>query len=174
MLTGRKMLSGGNGIRCTGIRTPSISPDLQMPRYWVTQRKCYFCSSIISVSFVSVINYKGKNNLKKNRVWGARSLRVWSTVTGESKLQEMKQQATGHVIHMPWIDSQLFTVGQLAFMQSKIQTQKTVLLFLMVFVHSVTLVRVTPLRHDQKRISCVTLHTVKLAIVIATVLKDKL
>lgn len=88
-------------MRCTGIRTPRISPDLQMPRYWVTQRKCYFCSSIISVSFVSVIKHKGKNNLKKNRVWGARSQRVWSTVAGESKLQEMKQQATGHVIHMP-------------------------------------------------------------------------
>lgn len=101
MLAGRKMLSGGNGMRCTGIRTPSVSPDQQMPRYWVTQRKCCFCSSIISVSFVSVIKYKGKNNLKKNRVWGAHSLRVWSTVAGESKLQEMKQQATGHVIHMP-------------------------------------------------------------------------
>lgn len=59
-------------------------------------------------------------------------------------------------------------------MQSEIQTQKTVLLFLMVFVHSVTLVRVTPLRHDQKLISCITLHTVKLAIVIAMVLKDRL
>lgn len=59
-------------------------------------------------------------------------------------------------------------------MQSRIQTQETVLLFLTVFVHSVTLVRVTPLRHDQKLISCVILHTVKLMIVIATVLKDRL
>lgn len=72
------------------------------------------------------------------------------------------------------INSQLFKTVQLAFMQSEILTQKTVPFFLMVFVHSVTLVRVTPLRHDQKLISCVILHIVKLMIVIATVLKGRL
>lgn len=105
-----------------------------------------------------------------NRVWEARSLRVWSSVTGESKLQEIKQQATGHIICMLRIDPQLFKIARLAFMQSRIQTQET---------GAAPPYGVCPLSyHSQGDPSQAwpeaDLYTVKLRIVIATVLKDRL
>ena len=86
-------------MSCTGIRTPSVFPRPANAQVLGDSEAVLFLF-FDQISFlVSVLKYNGKNTLKMNRVWGARSLRVWSTVTGESKLQEIKQQATGHIIY---------------------------------------------------------------------------
>lgn len=64
------MLSGGNVISCTEIRTPSVSPRFANAQVLGDSEAVLFLF-FDQISFlVSVLKYNGKNNLKMNRVWG--------------------------------------------------------------------------------------------------------